>query len=348
MRVAYVSHVDSRWIKQRPHFIAESIQYLGDSVTYVCSSLVRNDLLVKTQSLSVPVLRIPMLPQRFRSRMRALDPLLSAISAVLILIRLRPHVVFFTHSRHHWLARLLRSAGIRVFYDCMDLNGLFSDATHTDWEDERKLVAVSERVFCSSVAIAAHIQKLAPMTEIDVVPNALNAPAFLDVEEGLRTFTPKTVGYVGAVSSWFDFTAVLALLEAKPDVTVFLWGPCDVLVPDHDRLKYGGILSHQDAIQAMRNCAVLLLPFHVNDLIRAVDPVKVYEYIATGRPVLASDYPQLGHFGNWIHRYSSSDELVRLTGELIGKPTLGKENLTDFIASNNWSVRAESMMEKVA
>lgn len=347
MRVAYVSHVDSRWIKQRPHFIAESMQTMGKSVTYICSSLVRSEFLVKNQILSVPVVRVPMLPQRFRRRLGILNPFFTVISTLIILVRVRPQVVLVTHARHHMLARFLRRAGVRVFYDCMDLNGLFSDATSTDSRDERMLVEVSERVFCSSEPIAAHIQSIAPEAMVSVVPNALNAAAFLGSEPGKGSFTPNKVGYVGAVSSWFDFSAILALLDSKPGLSVCLWGPCDVNVPEHDRLKYLGILPHDEAIKAMRSCAVLLLPFHITELIRAVDPVKVYEYVATGRPVIAADYPQLAHFGSWIKRYSSADHLIRHVEESIDTPTLSPTQLTEFVAANNWTVRTEKMLEKI-
>lgn len=348
MRIAYVSHVDSRWIKQRPHFIAESMQEMGKAVTYVCSNLVRRELLVKNQSLSVPVVRVPMLPQRFRRRLSVFDAFLAVISALIILIRVRPQAVFVTHARHHRLARILRRARVRVFYDCMDLNGLFSDATGTDSRDERILVEVSEMVFCSSQPIATHIQSIAPKARVSVVPNALNSAALLSSEPGNGSFTPNTVGYVGAVSSWFDFSAILALLDAKPGLTVCLWGPCDVIVPEHNRLKYLGILPHDEAIRAMRSCAVLVLPFHITELIRAVDPVKVYEYVATGRPVIASDYPQLAHFGGWIKRYTSAGHLIRHVEELVDAPTIAANQLSEFVAANSWAVRSKKMLEEIA
>lgn len=347
MRIAYVSHVDSRWIKQRPHFMAESMHHLGESVTYVCSSMVRKRSLVRSQKLIVPVLRIPMLPQRLRRSLGLFDPLLSLICALIIVIRLRPQAAFFTHSRNRRLASLLRIAGVRIFYDCMDLNGLFADATRTDARDERILVNLSRRVFCSSQPIADHIGNIAAGADIDVVPNALNAALFRSTELDDQGFTPRTVAYVGAVSSWFDFGAVLQLLDAQPSLTVFLWGPCDVVVPEHERLVYGGILSHEAAIQAMRRSAVLLLPFRITDLIRAVDPVKVYEYIATGRPVVAADYPLLCHFGNWIYRYNSPGELIKQVEQHIDRPTLGHDRLEDFIGANNWLARAEKIVEKI-
>lgn len=344
MRIAYVSHVDSRWIKQRPHFIAESMQELGHSVTYVSSNLVRKNLLVRSQRLTVPVMRVPILPHRLRRRLGALDPLLAFMCAAMILVRIRPKAVFFTHARHHRLASFIRLAGVRIFYDCMDLNGLFADATPSDAKGERALVNASQRIFCSSQPIAEHIRNIAPGAKVDVVPNALNQEAFANAGLDDRGCVPMTIGYVGAISSWFDFDSVLQLLDAKPEVTVRLWGPCDLAIPEHERLEYLGIVPHDVAIRAMQRSAVLLLPFRITDLILAVDPVKVYEYIATGRPVIAANYPQLSHFGDWISRYDSPQEMISLVERHIGRPTLSLERLAGFVAANNWTVRAKTMV----
>lgn len=348
MRIAYVSHVDSRWIKQRPHFIAEAMQRKSHDVTYVCSGLVRGEFLVKDQSLSVPVMRIPMLPQRFRRRFRVLDPFMSAISAFIIVVRVRPHAVLFTHSRHFMLARILRAVGIRVFYDCMDLNGLFSDATASANVHERDLVASSENTFCSSEPIANHIRSIAPGANVEVVPNALDPAAFAESQSGVRNVPiPRTIGYVGAISSWFDFDSVRALVDAREDLSVRLWGPCDVEIPVHDRIQHMGIVSHEAAISAMRTCSVLLLPFKVTDLVRAVDPVKIYEYIATGRPVVACDYPQLEHFGDLIRRYSSQSELIDAVDVLLGSGSASSAVIREFVESNSWSVRAGKMLDHI-
>ncbi|WP_426996758.1 hypothetical protein [Pseudarthrobacter sp. N5] len=272
---------------------------------------------------------------------------MSALSALVILVRIRPRIVILTHSRHFLLAGYLKRMGIRVFYDCMDLNGLFSDAANSDREDERELVGVSHRVFCSSELIATHIGGLGQRAEIDIVSNALHPEAFTAFADRRPQVIVGTVGYIGAISSWFDFDAVLAILDSRADVVVKLWGPCDVEIPEHDRIHYMGIVSHGIVVEQMHSCSVLLLPFKVTDLIRAVDPVKVYEYIATGRPVITCDYPQLDHFGNFIDRYSTVGELVAQVERLLDSKTLEREQIEDFIHSNSWNERAKNMLARM-
>lgn len=348
MRLAYVSHVDSRWIKQRPHFIAEAMSSDQTFVAYVCSLFVRRRLLVTTQALNIPVVRVPILPQRLRQRLRLLDPFSSAISAMLIGVLIRPNAVVFTHSRHWRVARFLKFAGVRIFYDCMDLNGLFPDASADDRNDERRLVEISESVFCSSELIAEHIRGIhRPINTINV-PNALQPEIFQRFETERPSVERDVVGYVGAISSWFDFNAVMTLLDRLPNLTVRLWGPSDVAIPRHDRLEVMGVVAHDDAVEAMHTCGVLILPFVLSELILAVDPVKVYEYISTGRPTIVRDYPQLDSFGPLVHRYVTQDEFVEKIVIALDQEPLDRTKITEFMDGNSWDRRAALMLKGIS
>lgn len=342
LKVAYVSHVDSRWIKQRPQFLAEALwETSADKsleVTYVCSFFVRGRSLVKNQVLSVPVFRVPLIPQSLRRRFPLLEQPAALLSALLLLIFIRPEVVVVTHARHWLLARMLKARGCRIFYDCMDINSLFPDSINLDLDNEACLVAECQKVFCSSAGIEAHVLALNANSRVLTVRNGLSAESF---KVPLTTsISPGTVGYVGTVSSWFDFDVVLALLEADPEIVVTLAGPVDVPIPFHERLRYTGVLPHSAAIAMMTECAVLVLPFCVTRLIEAVDPVKLYEYVAAGRPVVAVRYPQLEHFGSLIHRYESQTEFVTKVRDLLKQDGLDDISREAFVRKNSWSQRA--------
>lgn len=346
MRIAYISHVDSRWIKQRPQFLAEALVDKRTRVSFVCSSIVRRRSLVRDQGLAVPVVRVPLLPQSLRSKLRCFESTAAFVSALMIVLRVRPRAVIVTHVRHLSLARVLRAWGIDVYYDCMDLNSLFVDSIGRDSSDEFDLVSLCEKVFCSSLRIEEHIRLLDSDAKVISVTNGLDPLSFVHPESS-GLVQPLSVGYVGTVSSWFDFEVVLALLEAKPEISVTICGPVDIDIPTHARIHFLGILPHSEAVAAMNQCSVLVLPFRLTDLVQAVDPVKVYEYVATGRPVVAVKYDQLEHFGDLIHRYSSKTEFVTQVSELVSAPRLVEDVRLRFIEENSWSKRAETVRREI-
>ncbi|MFJ4076167.1 hypothetical protein [Curtobacterium sp. NPDC089991] len=345
MRIAYVSHVSSRWIKQRPHFLSEALGRIeGVDIAFFDSLFVKRGRLVRDQRLSVPVRHLPLVPQRLRERLKAADALLSAVSALLLLVLWRPHVVVVTHARHQRLVRVLRAARVRIVYDCMDLNREFSDATQADIDAEHRLRAAAEVVWCSSAAIADDIDSTHPGTKTRVVRNALDRTSAESVFAAPGAVEAGAVRYIGTVSEWFRFEDVLALLDAAPDVRVELVGPADVQVPSHPRLVAIGPRPHAEVLSLMATSDVLVMPFEITPLVLGVDPVKVYEYVVSGRPVVCSDYPELAHFGSDISRVAGTEPFVSAVLASKGAPGRTQTDVRFFVDQNNWDTRARSAM----
>lgn len=337
MEIVYLSHVDSKWIKQRPHFLAEALDRVSDGVVYVDSLLVLRRHLVRGQRLQVAVRHVPLLPQRFRGRMRLLDLALSTLSALLLIVRFRPRHAIVTHPRHLHVARMLKRCGVRISYDCMDLNLQFSDSTRSDAAGEEALIALASDVFCSSAAIESDVVARVPGSRTTIVRNALSQSAGTtsagSVDSGV-------VRYVGTVSTWFDMDIVLEALEELPDMTVELIGPVDVDVPQHPRLVVRGAVPHDRVMPLMRSADALVMPFVVTPLIAGVDPVKVYEYIASERPTVCVRYDELEHFGSLIETYETTSEFVDALRSALGSPARTGDDVREFLARSNWDNRA--------
>lgn len=345
MRVAYVSHVDSRWIKQRPHFLAEALGAQGFAVTYVCSLFARRRALVLSQRLRVKVCRLPLMPQRLRKYVMP-DVLAGFVCAVALMVLVRPQAIVVTHVRHYWMARFLRLLFKRtIFYDCMDRNAEFADVAKNDVRFELSLRERASGVFCSSDAILRDLESLRA-DGIYLVNNAL-AEVSVRVTNPVPAYRPRRAMYVGTVSDWFDFDAVEHLLASEEDAVVEIVGPADVPIPQHPRLIHRGVLEHSRAMEEMRCADVLIMPFRVNRLIEAVDPVKAYEYVASGRPAVCVDYPQLDHFGHYIRRYSGPEGFVEEVRRSWGRPSLDVDALTDFVSENSWAARADVVAEVI-
>ncbi|WP_186322125.1 glycosyltransferase [Curtobacterium pusillum] len=338
--------MSSRWIKQRPHFLSEALGRVeGVDVAFFDSLFVKRGRLVKGQRLAVPVWHLPLVPQRLRERLTAVDAVMSTMSALLLFVLWHPDVVIVTHARHQRLVRVLRTARVRIIYDCMDLNREFSDATQADIAAEHQLRAAAELVWCSSAAIADDVRSTHPDARTQVVRNALDRASAESVFAAPGAVEAGTVRFIGTVSEWFRFEDVLALLQAEPDIRVELVGPTDVRVPSHPRLIAIGPKPHAEVLSLMATSDVLVMPFEITPLVLGVDPVKVYEYVVSGRPVVCSDYPELAHFGPDISRVSGTESFVSAVLASMGAPGRTQTDVRSFVDHNNWDARARSATE---
>jgi glycosyltransferase involved in cell wall biosynthesis len=156
------------------------------------------------------------------------------------------------------------------------------------------------------------------------------------------------VTYIGTISNWFDFGLVQKSLEELDNIVYFLVGPVEhnVEVIKHERIKYFGSIEHKYVKSLMLQSDVLVMPFKLNKLIEAVDPVKIYEYIALGKNILSVKYDELDKFSNYIHLYENYDEFKNILTNLDNSKNDKNINNT-FAEQNCWNDRAEKIVKLI-
>ena len=92
------------------------------------------------------------------------------------------------------------------------------------------------------------------------------------------------------------------------------------------------------------------MPFLVNDVVRAVDPVKLYEYITFGKCIISVYYDELDHFRDYIYFYNTHDDYDNLMIYLIsnGFPTkYNSKQQKKFLMENRWEERYKIIMNEI-
>ena len=150
------------------------------------------------------------------------------------------------------------------------------------------------------------------------------------------------MGYVGTIGPWFDWEWVINLARMWPTDVVRLIGP--MFTPSPYTLPANvEILPpciHQDALQAMWEFDVGLIPFKKNELTASVDPIKYYEYRAIGLPVISTNFGEMvfrgGEDGTFLsHGVEDVSELV----QNALRYSVDIELVRRFTANNTWEVR---------
>lgn len=161
-----------------------------------------------------------------------------------------------------------------------------------------------------------------------------------------RNGTAPVLGFVGTVAVWFDWQMVVNLAKANPQVCVRIIGPRHTPVPVKlpNNIELLPECFNGDAIRAMREFSVGLIPFKRNRLTASVDPIKYYEYRALGLPVISS------YFGEMLQR-PDDDGLFLMddktdAAELVAQ-ALEVPQATDWIErfreENSWASRFDSI-----
>jgi glycosyltransferase involved in cell wall biosynthesis len=131
-----------------------------------------------------------------------------------------------------------------------------------------------------------------------VVGNGVDYDVFARVPRRAREpgATPR-IGYLGAIAPWFDFDLLFDLARSRPSWEFALVGP--VLAgagPALARLsamsnvKVHPAVPHDEVPHVLAGFDVGLIPFRRTTLTAAVNPNKLYEYLATGLPVVATPF----------------------------------------------------------
>ncbi|WP_289199331.1 MULTISPECIES: hypothetical protein [Bacteroidales] len=126
-----------------------------------------------------------------------------------------------------------------------------------------------------------------------------------------------------------------------PFIKLVVW---DNEIPQCDRLHYLGRIQREYIFDIMDAAKALMMPFVVNELIKSVNPVKLYEYIFSGKPVFVPEYGEMEQFRPYVYEYNNENEFMHLTDLLTSGQLKDKYDLDSgkcFAKSNDWNSRCD-------
>jgi len=211
-------------------------------------------------------------------------------------------LLLFGHPEFHLLRRCFPSAPIA--YDHMDDVLRFGDPPARLRRALERLAREARLVSATSRKLAEQMESLG-VKEPLLVGNGVEWERFAGKDtppaepEGLADLPRPRAVYVGSVAEWFDLELLFALAERLPTVAFPVIGPVRPALSSRLRgapanLRCFGARPYEEVPAWLAHCQAALIPFRRTPLTEAVDPVKVYEYLAAGLPVVSTPFsPEL-------------------------------------------------------
>jgi GT2 family glycosyltransferase/glycosyltransferase involved in cell wall biosynthesis len=183
-----------------------------------------------------------------------------------------------------------------VVYDCMDYHAGFLNNQRVMLEQEDRLIADADLVLTSSAGLSETVGRLRPNT---LIRNACDVAHFLPrPERPIQPFSARpVVGYFGAIDHWYDMELVIKAARAYPDWDFVLIGSshgCNTESAGRQpNIRFLGEMPYAVLPQYVHSFDVCIIPFHITELTIHTNPVKMYEYLAAGKPVVGTAMPEI-------------------------------------------------------
>lgn len=219
-----------------------------------------------------------------------------------------------------------------IVYDILDELSIY-DADEHGMPAERRVahhhpgvVAAADVVTVSSDSLADQHRSERP--DLIVVPNGVEPERFMGVHPrpvDMPNGAGPVIGYHGAAAPWFDFDLYTAAASLLSDCRFVLIGPIDPRVsaqatrlaslPNVTLLdqKPSDVIPHY-----VQHFDVGTVPFVVDRMTRGVSPLKMYEYLAAGKPCVATPLPAC-----------VSEPMVRTAGDAVSFAAAVRDALDD-------------------
>lgn len=266
------------------------------------------------------------------------------------------HLIMFWPEQVRYIPKSMYD---RVIYEVIDDHDLVPDfdlywrKTHLKW------LKLSKLVTATADDLLEKVKKY--RSDAILVPNGVRIE---DWHLGKKVTIPddlqparkaqRLIGYYGALAEWFDWEMWEKAARAKQDWSFVLIGlPYDGdyekvnrRVEKHDNMFYLGAKPYHELRNYVHFFDVATIPFVINNITNACSPIKLFEYLAAGKPVVATQMREILKYQSVLFA-STHDEFIYMLEKAIqieGNSTFEQFRISD-IESNTWRARAAKIQE---
>ncbi|MCS7458849.1 glycosyltransferase [Paenibacillus doosanensis] len=247
-----------------------------------------------------------------------------------------------------------------VVYDCVD--------EFAEWHRyEQDMVRLSTCIVCTSERLYERLRRTYPGMRIEMIRNAydeqmnlhLPPPALGGQEEECREWNEdkelmssdtKRIGYIGAWAPWVD-ELLIKKLSLLGNAQMIVIGPeygkkYDIIGRSH-HVRFLGLKPHCLLPGYIRRLSVCIIPFLITPVTLATNPVKAYEYLAAGKPVVSTNMPECRLMSPHIDVADNHEQFIDAVIRRLRDPGDGAAR-TAYALEHTWTRRGEQVQRLLA
>lgn len=220
---------------------------------------------------------------------------------------------------------------------------------------ERELISACDLVITTTENLRDTKKQDNPNTHY--VPHGIDAAHFAKAMDAATQAMPELanlpapmIGIVGQINQRIDIAMLTAMARRHPEWSLIFIGPVvreRVDVTDLEALPNVHFLGRkpaEDLPRYLKSMSVCLIPYIVDEHTTYMHPLKTLEYLAAGKPVVASPLPALSVYGDCIRIASDSESFITQVEQAIATDSSAEQaRRVAYAQGHTWESRLETI-----
>lgn len=278
-------------------------------------------------------------------------------------------VVFLVHAQQHHFSKVIPDA--RQCYEITDLYAMPRGHHRLDenhWHtkrvrrSEKKIISDSDVILTSSKLIYDELRET--NAKVYYLHNAADYRHFvksadneLEIPDNIKLLPRPRLGFFGNINHLIDYELITKLAgEFTNGAIVMIGGEQKNTGITHDHwyqmtktmgnVHYLGFRDYENLPVYLKGFDVCLMPFRLNDWMQYSAPNKTFQYLASGKPIVSTDFPEVHNVESVIYIAKKHTEFVKLVREALNDSSETKKAERQQVAFENSTEKwAEKVMQ---
>ena len=241
-----------------------------------------------------------------------------------------------------------------IVYYCIDDYAALPnvDAEEVARMDEA-LTRRADQVFVASPSLLESKKQLNPHTRhsphgVDVELFRQASDPSCEMAEGTAGLQRPVIGFFGLIEAWIDLDLIGYLARSRPQWTFLMIGR---VATDNSFLKtlpnvvFTGPKPYASLGRWARAFDVAIIPYRLTRQVLNSNPLKLREYLATGKPVVGVAIPETARFADYVHIAGSQEQFLEAIEHALAADTPEQANRRmAAVAGMSWDARVEEAL----
>jgi len=225
----------------------------------------------------------------------------------------------------------------------------------------KKIAQKADIIFTVSKELLDFYKKFDRMQNISWIPNGVDFDHYTNSQNyqkptAIDNETKPIIGYIGTIQDRLDFDLIKFIAEKNKDKIIVLGGPVWKSVKKEiesklnlPNIKFLGRINWQDAPAYLNKFDVCIIPHKLDKFIKSTNPMKMYEYLALGKPIITTEGAGIKDFEKYLYIANDNEKFNQLIQKALAEDADEiKAKRIEIAKQQDWSKRVSKMLDLIS